>query len=531
MRTSILITLIIASLLAFLYYSNQLEREIYKEEIALAECEQQFPIVIPRKFTHSNKHYAKVNYYNYGKSIDLGNLDIAGLPDNLFEKSNCIQKVIINNNHIKTLPKAIKSIKNLKELYAFENKIYTIPSDFFSDFSSLSEVNLSRNKLKKFNIKDATIGELNLNSNQLEYFNTQNITINHLDLAVNYLRTFPKGILNIKNLYSLDLRNNQLNDFSSIENDTLLLQSSLNELNLSYNPIIAFPTELRLLPSLSKIDFSSCKIEGTVEIDGFKGLNILNINFQKVKTLLLKENHLAVIDLSNNQISNIVIEGAEAGMKLIVLNLSNNSLKNIPASFRHLSSLQRLNLNATQLIDVSKAFENLPARFSLEHLHLAFNRLQKYPNLAKYSKLRNIDLSQNQFKKLPNPALISNYLLKKVNLSHNLITEFDINAINSSIEVLSLKGNSITKITSRGAIHESIRSNLIKLDLSYNLELEDFDISYLELLPNLQELNLYSTNIKDINRILIEQYCESNDIKVYFDDKEASDNFFKNDLF
>jgi Leucine-rich repeat (LRR) protein len=544
MRTSILITLIIISLLSFLYFSDQFERETYKEEIvfdspleeelynnqiAFNECEQQFPLIIPKEFTSSKKEKHKIKPSSDYSLVNLEYKGLIDLPDNFFDKSICIEHLNINSNSLQTLPKAIQNIQNLEFLSATFNQIDTIPNYFFSPFLSLLEVNLSHNKLKNFDIKNTAIKILTLYENQLEGFEAQNTIINRLDLSRNNFKKFPKHIFIIKNLYSLNLHNNQLNGFSSLKNDKLLLESSsLRELNVSHNPIKAFPIELRLIPNLSKIDFTNCEIEGTVEIDGFKALDALNINHQKVKTVILKENNLKVIDLSDNRINSIIIEGEEAGKKLIVLNLSNNPLKNIPVSFKHLSSLKKLNLNASQLIDVSKTFDALPAKHTLEHLHLASNQLKKYPNLSKYSSLININLSRNQFKKLPPPELISNYKLKRLNLSDNLIQILDVNAINPSVRELSLKGNSIQKITSKKIVYNK---NLIRLDLSYNRELENFDISHLKLLMNLQELNLYATNIKGLNRVLIEQYCESNDIKVNFDDKDVSDRFFKNSIF
>jgi Leucine-rich repeat (LRR) protein len=304
------------------------------------------------------------------------------------------------------------------------------------------------------------------------------------------------------------------------------LQSSLSELNLENNPIKIFPTVFGKLFHLKKLNLESCQFEGTVEIDGFDQLNELIINFQKIDRLILKKHYLRRLELIGNRITKVSIE--EKSIWLEAFNLSNNPLKKLPLSLANLPILKKLNLNNTKLADLS-GFTNLTCQKTLEDLHLAYNRLIQYPNLSEYSNLINIDFSQNQFKELPSSALMNQP--KSVNLSHNLITEFDINAINSSIEELSLKGNSIQKIVSRGSINKNTKSSLIKLDLSYNKELENFGISYLELFPHLQELNLYATNIKYANRVRIEQYCESNDIKVNFDDEDASDGFFKNSIF
>ncbi|WJX53228.1 hypothetical protein P8452_39248 [Trifolium repens] len=137
-----------------------------------------------------------------------------------------------------------------------------VPSWFWSSFSSLLEVNLSRNKFggSMNNINTlfsiSTIQKLNLShnrfSNIVQLSSFQNLKI--LDLSHNNLRTFPLGFQNLTKLQHLDLSSCNLKD--SIKPISSL--HSLDYLDLSNNNLTGnFPSDFPPLKNLKFLNISN----------------------------------------------------------------------------------------------------------------------------------------------------------------------------------------------------------------------------------------------------------------------------------
>ncbi|XP_045821085.1 calmodulin-binding receptor kinase CaMRLK-like [Trifolium pratense] len=135
-----------------------------------------------------------------------------------------------------------------------------VPTWFWSGFSSLLEVNLSRNKfggrINNTSFSISTIQKLNLShnrfSNIVQLSTFQNLKI--LDLSDNNLRTLPLGFQNLTKLQHLDLSSCNLNDnikpISSLH--------TLHYLDLSNNNLTGnFPSDFPPLKNLKFLNISN----------------------------------------------------------------------------------------------------------------------------------------------------------------------------------------------------------------------------------------------------------------------------------
>ncbi|OJJ18077.1 hypothetical protein BKI52_26505 [marine bacterium AO1-C] len=136
------------------------------------------------------------------------------------------------------------------------------------------------------------------------------------------------------------------------------------------------------------------------EIFRFKNLQVLNLNFNQIKTLpdnLYQLKYLQVLRLGHNQLSRFPT-GLEKLVYLRILDLHGNQLKNIPSIIRHLKRLEELHLHENQLKKVHPNWQHLAY---LRFLNLSENQLQSLPITKKHSlkKLKMLILVENKMSK------------------------------------------------------------------------------------------------------------------------------------
>ncbi|KAI5384950.1 calmodulin-binding receptor kinase CaMRLK [Lathyrus oleraceus] len=162
-----------------------------------------------------------------------------------------------------------------------------IPSWFWSSFSSLLEINLSRNRFGgsiTVELKNtSTIENLNLShnrfSNLVQLSTFQNLKI--LDLSHNNLRTLPFGFQNLTKLQHLDLSSCNLKD--NIKSISSLL--SLHYLDLSNNNLTGtFPSDFPAINNLKFLNLSNNNFTFNKPTQNPKELIIIHRTQNKPKT-------------------------------------------------------------------------------------------------------------------------------------------------------------------------------------------------------------------------------------------------------
>lgn len=206
---------------------------------------------------------------------------------------------------------------------------------------------------------------------------------------------------------------------------------------------------------------------------------------------------IKTLNLSNNKIANLS-ENAFTGLRdLKVLNLTNNSISNVhELSFDGLESLVELDLGFNEIINLSGLSVDLP---NLEVLRLRQNHLMCLPNNVFYNltSLRYLDLSWNKLKcPLTMLTMKPGNSLAHLDLSRNAIDILIPNMFSSlnNLQELNLSYNYINDILLRTFFG---LFNLVKLDITYN-KLTLFRTGIYSGLPHLRELNLSHNLIDEV---------------------------------
>ena len=206
-----------------------------------------------------------VNIYNnsfeglpYLSNLNLGSNSLAHLPADAFN-SNKLQSLDLSFNHIVQLPILPKSLKSLN---LRNNDIVNIYNNSFVGLSHLSNLNLGSNSL-------AHLPEDAFTSNKLQ----------SLDLSFNYIVQLP---ILPNSLSSLNLRNNNIADFS---NRSFVEISYLSKFDMSQNKIRECPF-YNIPHSMNELNLSS------------NNISVISFNLTP---------YLSFADLRNNQLISLTV--------------------------------------------------------------------------------------------------------------------------------------------------------------------------------------------------------------------------------
>ncbi|XP_078001105.1 leucine-rich repeat protein 1-like [Glandiceps talaboti] len=149
--------------------------------------------------------------------------------------------------------------------------------------------------------------------------------------------------------------------------------------------------------------------------------------------------------LESLKVSNCTLTRIEfriLGLKrLRVLDMSNNSIKSLPTSMEHLTSLSELNLSFNQLSEFPPGLCKDPLKSSLEFLDLSNNQFKVLPPyLCALSKLVHLKIEKNQIVRLPQ-AIGRLQLLRFMSAGHNQIRTLPAGFTRLTLDTLDLFGN------------------------------------------------------------------------------------------
>jgi len=181
--------------------------------------------------------------------------------------------VILQEQGLKEVPKAVLQITNMRMLNMEGNKLAQIPPALAVCVKGLKTLNLSHNSLTVIsnNVMAAMAG-----------------AIETIDISFNSISHLPAGLSGCGKLKTLIAHHNGLTSDEGGQ-DALASLSSLSKLrviNLSHNRLTAFPAGFCQLPRLEEANLAANGITAIpVEVKGMKQLRTLDVGHNRIQSI------------------------------------------------------------------------------------------------------------------------------------------------------------------------------------------------------------------------------------------------------
>lgn len=430
------------------------------------------------------------------KKLEVLNLSncykLTNIPNSFGNLSSLKSLFIINCYKLKFIPLEIGNLGNLSSLdISYNYSLVNFPESI-TKLTKLSRLHLIGYQMSTFSLDlsgnscltHLKLGSLRILNLQLPYFeNLKTLSINDCNVLNNNSHDLPRLLNSSSKLHSLNLDCQYLQEIPDVFHTLINLQILFLD---NGNNIKLLPKSIGNLTQLEILKISKANIlELDEQIGKLKNLNLLKLDYctslTKISSNLTNLKKLENIEINNcsslsNLPTNLItlpkLESLECNynlnLKLVPsdvnkchqdlkvsltnLNLTSIGLKNIswcPEDFKHLSSLQRLNLSQNNFEKIPEEIELLS---SLTHLIIeACPNLTFIPkNILKLKKLETLDLNGClELTEIPVSNLKGYQLinLKNLNLEYTFLKSvwFDHN-YGQALECLNLSNTEIGNI-------------------------------------------------------------------------------------
>lgn len=239
--------------------------------------------------------------------LDLSKAKITAIPAEFMIKIPNIEKLVLDKNHLVTLPQELGQLTRLSYLSIYSNNLQAVPSTI-GNLSNLQYLNLHSNSIQTlpdeiWNLRSLAV--LNVASNNLTSFPKPPFAIAKRISSSNDFGELPASESIADALSVLTISDNRLNDDCF---DAISFLVGLKSLNMSYNDLIEIP-------------------EGSIS----------------------RMRRLNELYLSGNDLTTLPADDLEQLKALKLLYINNNKLVSLPAELSKLTNLQHLDVGSNQL--------------------------------------------------------------------------------------------------------------------------------------------------------------------------------------
>ncbi|XP_029037351.1 protein lap1 isoform X3 [Osmia bicornis bicornis] len=374
------------------------------------------------QLNHCNLYDVPPDVFIYERTLEKLYLDanrIKDLPRPLFQCHE-LRVLSLSDNEVTTLPPAIASLINLEYLDLSKNSIKELP-DSIKECKNLRSIDISVNPFERF--PDAIthivgLRELYINDAYIEYLpaNFGRLSaLRTLELRENNMMTLPKSMSRLINLQRLDIGNNDFTELPEVVGDLI----NLTELWIDGNDIRRIPVNINQLYRLNHFDCTMNAIHVIPsEVEGWRDISIMHLSSNEIYQLpdsLCYLRTIVTLKVDDNQLNALPNDiGQMSSLEELIV--TKNFLEYLPSSIGLLRKLHCLNADNNYLRCLPPEIGSCTA---LSLLSLRSNNLTRVPpELGHLSSLRVLNLVNNCIKFLPVSMLnLSN--LKALWLSDN----------------------------------------------------------------------------------------------------------------
>jgi len=340
------------------------------------------------------------------------NIDHPGTLKELFFKTS----LRMRKNEI---PREIRLLTNLTELYMVNNKIPCIPP-CIKKLVSLTILDLCMNCIEELPVelfRLTNLCELTLYENRIRHIPVEITLLTNLtniSFSQNQLTHIPDYLSSLTQLRYLDVAYNQLDKIPQCVRPML----SLCHIYLTGNKITSINGEFQHLSELYMLELSENHIE---TINNFQchstELAIIELHDNRIQCVTVDVDHFTYLDLSHNLINPMSFHITQP-LHITVLLLRECNLTIIPEIIYQMYNLKGLYFDGNQIHTISSEISNLT---DLEILNMDNNYISSMEHLMFCARLSSLFLSNNQITIIP-PEIENCTRLRYLILNKNRIS-------------------------------------------------------------------------------------------------------------
>lgn len=288
--------------------------------------------------------------------LNLSKAKIAALQETFLEKIPFVEKLVLDKNHMSSLPAHIGTLKRLIYLSVVANNLDTLPP----------EIGLLH-ELRHLDLHNNNIRSLPEEIWQLSYLETLNVSSNLLENFPKHLQSSVSSAESFKSFGDL-VNNYEMG--AARRPSTLSISSSLgpNDRRMSVFPLATnrspsnpqgpqpgLRQRRTLAHSLLSLSVSDNRLtdECFEEISWLTELQVLNLSYNELVDIpygaLRRLHRLNELYLSGNHLTSLPADDIESIQTLRVFHVNSNKLHSLPAELGKISSLTTLDVGSNNL--------------------------------------------------------------------------------------------------------------------------------------------------------------------------------------
>lgn len=267
----------------------------------------------------------------------------------------------------------------------------------------------------------------------------------------------------------------------------LAAMTQLEELDLTGCTLPEELGSIAAVASLKKLSLESCNLSTIAELEKAIGLTHLDLSSNAIGDISVLANmpQLTVLDLSHNAVTDLT---PISGLSLLSeLDLSYNSVSSVAPAALCLE-LRKLDVTSNTISDLSP----MKTLNKLTHFYGGYNNLTDVSVLAGCPGLTELNVSNNHLVDISGLSVLT--ALQRFDFSYNDVEVLPAFPTDCALVEINGEHNFMTDISVLGGM-----PNLTHVYMDYN---NLTDISFLASCPNLVQVNVYGTDVNQVDALL-----------------------------